>query len=68
MATRERSVFREILHREVQVVGLWEDCVFQDGLVGDERVFCSDSTYGRIELIEQLIGYPCGNFGAVAPT
>jgi len=33
------SVLRQFLHRQIQVIRLWQDRVFQNGLVRDERVF-----------------------------
>jgi hypothetical protein len=49
-------------------VGLGEDGVFQDGLVGDEGVHGADAADGGVEGVEEFVGDAGGDLRAVAPT
>src|ERR1700686_3337325 len=46
-------ILREFLHRKEQIVGLGENCIFQNGLVGDEHVFGGHAANGGVELVEK---------------
>jgi hypothetical protein len=52
----------------IDVLGLRQDDVFEDGLVGNEGVHGSDALDRRVEIVEQLVGDAGCNLGAVSPT
>ena len=48
------SVLRQFLHRQEQIIGLRQDRIFQNRLVGDERILRRHAPDGRIELSKSL--------------
>src|ERR1035441_4992314 len=49
-------------------VGLGENRVFQDGLVGDEGIQRADTANRRVERVEEFIADAGGDLRAIAPT
>src|SRR5579872_2738014 len=62
------SVLCEFLHGQEEVVGLREDRIFENRLIGNEYVFGGDAADGCVEVIEKLVGDTGRNLGSVAPT
>jgi len=48
----DRLVFRQFLHRAQQILGLRQDRVFQNRLVGYKDIFCGHATHGCVQVIE----------------
>jgi hypothetical protein len=45
-------VLRQLLHRQIQIIRLGQDCVFQNWLIGHEYILRGDAAHGRVEVVE----------------
>lgn len=60
-------VFRQLFHRQEQVVGLGKNRILEDGLIGDEGVLGGHAADGGIKFVKQLVRDAGGDFGSIAP-
>ncbi len=60
-------ILGEVEHGAVEVFGLGEDGVFEEGLVGDEGVHGGYAADGGVEGVEELFADAGGDLGSVAP-
>jgi len=47
-----QSVLGQFFHRTQQILGLGQDGIFENRLIGDKNVFCGNAAHGCIQMIE----------------
>ena len=67
-SSRELAVVRdELLNGGEDVVGLGQNYVFQQRLVGDEGIFGGEALHRRIEFVEEFAADAGRDFSAISP-